>query len=822
MTVNLKILVPDETTNYILNPAFRYDTTGWTAAGSTLTRVLDQARWNIASMKVVTNGAALREGCYYRVNALSGISDPITVSIYVRGNSGGERIHIRLIDNPTGMEWVSDHVILSSERWQRIQVSGYITGSNDVRLYVETDGAAKAITFFVDGAQMERKPYATTYCDGDQPGCRWNVISHSTISTREAYTRQGGKWISLAGPCRENDDIYVTVLGGLGMAKIQNQVQSWALSPGSFFQGTKILDRSIQMSFTVKKPNLRFRGAPDLSGLHELRQQLIDVIKPDLTAGSEPFLFSYNEGDRELFLWLRYESGLEGSWDVRNSFVNSFGLRFIAVDPTIYEDDQEAKALGFKETELFNYVAMRKNGVWSTMNGGFNNKVYCFAEGPDGKIYAGGDFTVANNSLTALSPMIPANRIAYWDGEKWNLLSSGANGVINAVDVAPNGDVYVTGNFTSIGGVACNYVAKWNGTIWSALGTGLGAFGRAIKVAPNGFVYVGGTFTTAGGIAAYRIAYWDGAAWHQMGAFRGVNSTVMTIAIKPDGTEIYFGGSFSDENTNPGSGLNGIAIYYPATNLIDNIGAGVSGVASTVYTLGIAPSGKLYAGGDFSIPGWGIAAWNGAAWETVGGGLGKGTDATYSIAFAGNETFYAQGAFSYINGGDNYCPSLTFYNGSTYIPIDFNMSVLLSYQAVFISSRGDVFHSTNASAFRAKVTLVTNSGTQSTSPKIYIKGAGYLLWLENYTTKKRIYFNMDILANEEIFIDLGQGKITSTVRGDLLWTVIVGSDISAFNLMPGENKITALMINDVAAQMYLYYTPIHWSIDACVDAEALV
>src|SRR5512138_3332926 len=99
--MTLRILTPEGTTNYIQNPSARYDTTGWVAGGSTLTRSLDQARFGVASLKVVTNGAALYEGIYYRVSALAGFSDPITGSVYIRGTG---RVRVRLIDNPTGPE----------------------------------------------------------------------------------------------------------------------------------------------------------------------------------------------------------------------------------------------------------------------------------------------------------------------------------------------------------------------------------------------------------------------------------------------------------------------------------------------------------------------------------------------------------------------------------------------------------------------------------------------------------------------------------------------------------------------------------------------
>src|SRR3990167_4536395 len=150
---SLRILAPDGTVNYVENPAFRYNTNGWTAAGATLTRVLNPARWNVASMKIVTNGSALQEGAYYRVSRLAGVNEAVTGSAYVRG-SGWARV--RLIDYPAGEEWAGLAVQLRSDRWERLSVSGFTTGSDDLRLYVETYERVQAATFYVDGAQVER------------------------------------------------------------------------------------------------------------------------------------------------------------------------------------------------------------------------------------------------------------------------------------------------------------------------------------------------------------------------------------------------------------------------------------------------------------------------------------------------------------------------------------------------------------------------------------------------------------------------------------------------------------------------------------------
>jgi len=214
MAATLKVIVPEATTNYVLNPSFRYDTDGWTAVGCSAGRVFNYKLFGVSSMKITTTGSALREGVYYRSQGLIGIKEPITVSIYARGS--GE-VQIRLLEGSD--EWVSPSYSLFSDRWTRMEVTGYSSGSDDIRLYVETANGIKAITFYVDGAQIERKAYSTSYCDGDQPGCHWNIMDSASTSTRDANEYTGGRWVELAGECRDNDDIYITVIGGFGMRR---------------------------------------------------------------------------------------------------------------------------------------------------------------------------------------------------------------------------------------------------------------------------------------------------------------------------------------------------------------------------------------------------------------------------------------------------------------------------------------------------------------------------------------------------------------------------------------------------------------------------
>lgn len=815
---SLKILVPDGTTNYVLNPAFRYDVTGWTSVGAAAPEYsLDYARFNIASAKIVTNGVALSEGTYYKVTGLVGISEPITASIYVRGTG---MVRLRLVES-LGKTWTSADVKLSSTRWQRISVSGYSTGSSDIRLYVETASRVQATTFYLDGAQLERHPYVTSYCDGDQEDCFWNVVAHASVSTRPATTRAGGRWVSLGGCEREESNLYFTVIGGLGAAPIKNGIQPFADAPGSYFQSTKVLDRLITITFFTKAPKFRRNTENSLNDLHKLRQMLFDIVKPDATAGAQEFLIEYQDGTTPIYFKARYDGGLEGEWDVRNQWVNSFPVRLLAVSPFLTEDDQEVAQLTFQRNLTVNFVMRRFDGDWSEMNGGFNtNYVLGMALGSHGEIIAVGDFFRANYKATAVDPLIWVYYVSYWDGTQWQKFGVGANGVIRAVAVAPNGDVYVTGSFTSIGGVAANRVARWvrATSSWQAMSTGLNATGRAIKVAPNGNVYVGGEFTTAGTSNARYIARWDGSNFQPLGALGGLNQFVNAIAISSDGSQVYAGGDFTDEYTSPGVlALNYVGLYVPTTDDWWELADGFNG---HVLALTMSPSNRLYAGGEFTEAGNStgqvllyIAYFNGAQWFDMNSGA---NNYVRGIDVSPLGQVLAVGDFTRIGGVDT--PYVGLWNGSTWVGLDINIG-LPCYAGIF-DKNGNIYIGTSATVQYSGLTTVQNIGSAEVSPILYIKGPATLKWIENQTAKKRFFADLDILTDEEVFIDFAHGTALSSVRGDLAFAIIAGSDFRSWKLLPGANTIAALMENDMSAKMQLSYVPRHWSVDATNRVDA--
>ena len=163
--------------------------------------------------------------------------------------------------------------------------------------------------------------------------------------------------------------------------------------------------------------------------------------------------------------------------------------------------------------------------------------------GPDGSLYAGGNFGTADRTA--------ANRIARWDGSQWHPLNIGMNDRVNALAVGLDGTLYAGGWFTTAGGVATNYIARWDGSAWHPLGSGMvnstcswcGAPVYALAVGPDGSLYAGGEFDTAGDVSANNIARWDPStsSWHPLDS--GTTDSVYALAVGPDGT-LYAGGEF--------------------------------------------------------------------------------------------------------------------------------------------------------------------------------------------------------------------------------------------------------------------------------------
>lgn len=116
--------------------------------------------------------------------------------------------------------------------------------------------------------------------------------------------------------------------------------------------------------------------------------------------------------------------------------------------------------------------------------------------------------------------------------------------------------------------------------------------------------------------------------------------------------------------------------------------------------------------------------------------------------------------------------------------------------------------------------MATNAGTANAYPVFRVTGPGRIYELANLTTGEAIFFDLELQAAEEVVLDLRPGKKTfvSSFSGNIIDTILEGSDTETFHLKPGENSIS-ILIDDASAEATLLWDERHWSFDGVVEDE---
>lgn len=176
----------------------------------------------------------------------------------------------------------------------------------------------------------------------------------------------------------------------------------------------------------------------------------------------------------------------------------------------------------------------------------------------------------------------------------------GARGTVKTSLLLPDGKILIGGDFDFVDGVGCKGLARLNadGTLDATfLGSVEGGGVLALALQPDGKIIVGGGFTSANSVPANRIARLlaTGAIDPSFNLGTGFNNAVHALAVQPDGKLVAAGG-FTDHN---GAFAGRIARLNPDGTRDFSFSTGF-GFDDLVYTLELASSGKVLAGGFFT------------------------------------------------------------------------------------------------------------------------------------------------------------------------------------------------------------------------------
>lgn len=772
------VVVPEATTNIIQNPSFELGTTGWLFTqdgaggfGQTSTRSFTGGfscmvtRSGGTFCYLYTASTTFTPGSTYTwsLRIYREASVPIALS-FQEYNSVPALIGetTKTVRSPTD-KWAHEFITV------RVQPATALT-----QVVVRLDGNG---TCYLDCMQIEQKPYATTYCDGDQEGCYWTGTPHASQSKRLATERTGGRVWNFRD---FNFDVIDTIGGGAPGVNVIDT--PFALIGGGYYQRTTYPIRQFSIV-----------GAFQASGLIEMgrrRAEMWNALRPDLVAPQQPVRLIYDPtacndfaryGDNPdaIAIDAVYAGGLEGV--LANSEIDRVALAFRVHEPGLIGSairDTSANLAYELVLSTADYFFVRNRLTGAFLDVGVNDDVLAIVSAPQGGVYVGGSFTS------------PATRIAHYNhatGTWTTLGSGGANGTVRALLLDQGGTLLAGGDFTSIGGVSVTGLARWNGTAWSAVGGSVaGGSARVQTIARDAFnyIYIGGSFTSVNGVAASNVARYL-TFWEDLGV--GTNAEVLALAV--DGaSNVYVGGAFTSAG---GLTAYGIARWNGAT-WFQVGGTGLLTATERINDMLIGPDGRLFITGEFgdgmaqATDATNFAVWNGA-WSSIGGSF---SDPGLSINLLPDGNLFATGEFFEDGNPVRVVEYSAVLNGNRWLNADF-MPEVPQIRAVGWDNEYEYYGGDNFSIIRGgETTTVTNANTAAVYPIITLYDATSVVCIKNYTTGDRLYFNLRMFSGETAVLKTGLNpSFVSNLRGDILPTIIAPSNPATFKLAPGVNHI---------------------------------
>tara|TARA_R110002073_G_scaffold36339_1_gene105757 strand:- start:231 stop:2738 length:2508 start_codon:yes stop_codon:yes gene_type:complete len=192
-----------------------------------------------------------------------------------------------------------------------------------------------------------------------------------------------------------------------------------------------------------------------------------------------------------------------------------------------------------------NGVYRRDGAAWtllSSVANGLGANCRTLAELPNGDLVVGGDLQLIPGSARP--------GVMRWDGSSWQQLGAGLT------SVAPAGNLVVSASRMRADGVlfvvatagSTSFVARFDGAAWQLLPGPVSGDLFTLEVLPDGDIVVGGEFDSIAGVAAASIARFDGTSWQAIGdgvrQIDGLPGTVFGLHFSIDG-ELHICGQFS-------------------------------------------------------------------------------------------------------------------------------------------------------------------------------------------------------------------------------------------------------------------------------------
>lgn len=589
----LWVISPQASINQCTNPSYETNTNNWIEeATTTIARVAEPWDGAYSLSWITTSGKYLTYGDTVPFTLAGYGNYAISFYCYSDDANIASRITVELVNVATSVVTVKLTTQITTE-WRRVVLNAYISpavaAAHKLRVSVN-----QSLEVIIDAVQIEQvvengvtilgtvNHGATTYFDGStvgtvsnaqvaSPQYAWQGKVHESVSSRSVGAANGGALINL------QNALGFTIIGILGADNptTNNQMVNFNGIDGASLVDIITPARQITIVGRI--------SATTKTMLSHKISTFLEYFGRDTTAIRQPkyFVFQYKNG-RDLVGQPLYFSGVitgTANAPVSNDLAYTISLSLMMLDPFFYG-----------HTESFSLPLSNLQTVDSS-----------FSFVPD--------FTKTSSTVFSKIAQSLAN----------------ANGSIRAMAVAPNGDIFIGGDFAGFDIYPLTEnIVKYSPITnsFSALTGGIQLTGRvsALAITPDGQdLWIGGAFTDAGLIDANRIVrYTIGTGTYAdfgAGVGGGVSSgEVLAITIDPVRRatsaggypyDVYIGGTFTA--TAGGVTVNRIAKTSNTNDLWNQIGTG-NGMNGSVLSLAYNNNlARLYVGGSFTTSQGGTA-----------------------------------------------------------------------------------------------------------------------------------------------------------------------------------------------------------------------
>lgn len=795
------VVLPAERQNLISNPSFELGTAGWsgTVASAFGTASAGQA---FGAWAGTVRGAGDFYGCWHAVSLGSGSAYTASAHVRIVGAAAGSvQLRIGGGTSNTGV----------GSAWTRITAGTTTAAAGNTYVQVLANSATGG-TLWVDGVQVESGS-VTTYVDGDQEGCSWLGAPHASQSYRGGQVRAGGSVIPLAAL-----GLRAETSPGAGVAPPVNLAQGRAALDGAEYQRTRYDVRELVLTAT-----LTGTATPDM---HLTRRRVFDAIKASRTTPQQPVRLLYTGAGSTVALDAVYAGGLEMT--ETGVIDDKAAVRFSAFEPAWYGPYDQGTALApYTVLGSVNYMAYRDPmGRWGTMGAAgvtLGNYTDDLVEvravlAVEGTVFMGGRWRTAGGTVSHLVAQYAGGAFGSLGGGILGTAGGTVNSVVNALYRSAAGTLYAGGLFAPIAGTSSQNMAQHVNGAWGTLTGGTlttSAFAITGDPRTGGFVVAGGAFSAGGTAGARYVAQYQAGAW---GSLVGgtVAAAARDLAFTADGGTLW---AVGDWTSVAGTTARRAAFWNRSrwgTPAGETQGASLRAVAldpqQQVYAAGQNAAGdghprRYRPGGVGTLAGFDFADSSGAVVDLL-------AEPSGDLLVSGNY-------FALYGGNRLELPfSLARWNGFSWLPSDLILSQSQAVNALARSSDGTLYV---GGAFygvgtAASVAPVVNTGMSDAYPILRMRNTGAgtarIYQLLNATTGDDLYFNLIAAPGEYITLDLTPGNIRfeSTTRGNLINTVIAGSNLATWRLQPGTNWVSFLA-DGAGIRADLYWRPRHESAD---------